>query len=175
MHTATHADTEWIVAKARSLGFDLCGVAPAEGLPELQHVQEWLARGYAGAMKYLHDPRRANPASVVPNAKSIIVCAINYNTDHPDSIQAAAGAAVGGEARGWISRYAWGDDYHKIIADKLQQLVTAAGARLGDEFSQRSYVDTGPIVERVAARHAGLGWLAKNTCLINEGLGSWLF
>ncbi len=90
-----------------------------------------------------------------------------------------AGANPGGShnnaPRGWISRYAWGDDYHEILGEKLSALVSAMRAQFGDTFDARSYVDTGPVIERIAAKYAGLGWLAKNTCLINEQLGSWLF
>jgi epoxyqueuosine reductase len=177
------ADTDWLIATAQALGFDLCGVAPASELTEPEHRDEWLARGYAGQMKYLHDARRADPLRALPEAKSIIVCAINYNTAQPYSTEAAALAAVGGGAQAaaasgaqaWISRYAWGDDYHTAIGEKLESLIAAMTERFGDDFLSRAYVDTGPISERVAARQAGLGWLAKNTCLINEEIGSWLF
>jgi len=77
--------------------------------------------------------------------------------------------------RGWISRYAWGDDYHDAIKEKLDALLAAMRAQFAEPFDARVYVDTGPVIERIAAKYAGLGWLAKNTCLINENLGSWLF
>ena len=169
------ADTDWIVAQSKSRGFDLCGVASAEDCTEPAHRDEWLARGYAGQMRYLHDARRADPARALPEAKSVIVCAINYNTAQPYSTEAAATAATQDNARGWISRYAWGDDYHTAIGKKLEALVVAMQGKFGNDFSACSYVDTGPVSERVAARQAGLGWLAKNTCLINPELGSWLF
>lgn len=171
------ADTDWLVAQAQSLGFDLCGVARAQELAEPAHRDQWLARGYAGQMRYLHDARRADPAGALPGARSVIVCAVNYNTAQPYSTEAAAA----GGPRGWLSRYAWGNDYHAVIGEKLEALVAAMKARfdqgrLGPEdFSARTWVDTGPVSERIAARQAGLGWLAKNTCLINEEMGSWLF
>jgi epoxyqueuosine reductase len=171
--------TRWVVEQARALGCDLCGVAPAADFPELSRLSEWLARGYAGEMRYLHDRRRRSPASVLPGAKSLIVCALNYNTDFPLSIEAGARQAaplrVDNSARGWVSRYAWGDDYHDVLGEKLDALISAMRREFAEPFDARAYVDTGPVVERVAAKHAGLGWLAKNTCLINEQLGSWLF
>jgi epoxyqueuosine reductase len=172
------ADTEWVIAQAKAIGFDLCGVAAATDLTDPARVEgldEWLARGYAGEMRYLHDARRADPARVLPDAKSVIVCALNYNTPHPYSTEAAATNAMNSEPRAWLSRYAWGDDYHEVLGARLDQLVAVLRERFGDYFTGRNYVDTGPIVERAAAQHAGLGWLAKNTCLINRELGSWLF
>jgi epoxyqueuosine reductase len=166
--------TRWICEQARAVGFDLCGVAPVDSLAELSHLEEWLARGYAGEMNYLRNPRRADPRRVLDAARSLIVVALNYNTPHPYS---AEWAAVSGSdpPRGWISRYAWGDDYHEVFGKKLETLLAAMRSQFSEPFEARAYVDTGPIVERVAAKHAGLGWLAKNTCLINEQLGSWLF
>ena len=169
------ANTEWVIAQARAIGFDLCGVATAEDLADSARLDEWLARGYAGEMRYLHDERRGDPARVVPGAKSVIVCALNYNAPQPYSTEAAAENALASEPRGWISRYGWGDDYHEVLGEKLERLVDVLRERLGGEFAARAYVDTGPVVERAAAQRAGLGWLAKNTCLINRGLGSWLF
>ena len=169
------AETDWVIAHAAAIGFDLCGIAAAEDLADSARLEEWLARGYAGEMRYLHDPRRGDPARVLPGAKSVIVCALNYSAPHPYSTEAAAQNAMGREPRGWISRYAWGDDYHDVLGEKLEQFVAALRERFGDRFAGRAYVDTGPIVERAAAHRAGLGWLAKNTCLINREVGSWLF
>jgi epoxyqueuosine reductase len=168
-------DTEWVAEQSRAIGFDLCGVVAAEDLADPARLEEWLARGYAGEMHYLHDERRGDPARVMPGAKSVIVCALNYNTPRPYSTEAAAENAAAREPRGWISRYAWGDDYHEVLGEKLDRFVAALRERFGAEFAARAYVDTGPVVERAAAQRAGLGWLAKNTCLINRDLGSWLF
>ena len=168
------ARTRWVCEQARELGFDLCSVAPADAFEELANYSAWLDRGYAGEMDYLRDPRRADPRAVLEGARSLIVVALNYNSAQPYSTE-QAGVRDDDTPRGWISRYAWGDDYHEVLREKLNALV----ARMRDEwagpFEVRAYVDTGPIVERVAAKYAGLGWLAKNTCLINEELGSWLF
>jgi epoxyqueuosine reductase len=156
------------------VGFDLCGIASADALAELAHLPEWLARGYAGEMNYLRDSRRTDPRLVLEGARSIIVVALNYNSEQPHSTE-WGGTADDEAPHGWISRYAWGDDYHEVIGDRLETLLVAMRAHFDESFEARAYVDTGPIVERVAAKHAGLGWLAKNTCLINEELGSWLF
>ncbi|HLJ22681.1 MAG TPA: tRNA epoxyqueuosine(34) reductase QueG [Candidatus Acidoferrales bacterium] len=171
------------VELSRAAGFDLCGVAPAAEFPELARLDEWLGRGHAGEMRYLHDPRRRSPALAMPGARSVIVCGLNYNTAHPASTDATAPSSTHSGApsntndgpRGWISRYAWGDDYHNVLGEKLESLVESLRNEFPEPFEARAYVDTGPIVERVAAKYAGLGWLAKNTCLINAEIGSWFF
>jgi epoxyqueuosine reductase len=164
-----------VIDISRSLGFDHCGIAPAEDFPELAHLEEWLARGYAGDMGYLHDTRRRSPSQAVPGAHSIIVCALNYNTSLPCSTDVPNEIGAPNGPRGWIARYAWGDDYHNVLGERLDALVDALRKEFPEPFEARSYVDTGPVVERVAAKYAGLGWLAKNTCLIDEETGSWLF
>jgi epoxyqueuosine reductase len=166
--------TRWICEQARAVGFDLCGVVPVDAPEDLAHLREWLERGYAGEMNYLRDPRRADPRHQLEGARSLIVVALNYNTQPPYSTEVPP--TSGDEPpHGWISRYAWGDDYHEVLGEKLDTLLGAMRAQFVDPFEARAYVDTGPVVERVAAKYAGLGWLAKNTCLINEQLGSWLF
>ena len=166
--------TRWICERARAVGFDLCGVAPVNALEELSHLPEWLERGFAGEMDYLRDPRRADPRQVLAGARSLIVAALNYNTQRPYSTEMPR--TTGDEPpQGWISRYAWGRDYHELLGERLDTLLAAMRAQFSESFEARAYVDTGPVVERVAAKCAGLGWLAKNTCLINEQLGSWLF
>ena len=160
---------------ARGLGFDLCGIAPAAEFPELAHIEEWLERGYAGEMSYLQNARRRSPELAMPNSRSVIVCALNYNAANHSSCEAPSPAEADRGPRGWISRYAWGDDYHRVLGEKIEKLIEQLREEIKEPFEARAYVDTGPIVERVAAKYAGLGWLAKNTCLINEMLGSWLF
>jgi len=169
-------DSAWVVDRAKALGFDLCGIVRPQQFPELDRFGEWLERGFAGEMAYLHDPRRADPEQLMPSTRSVIVCALNYNTAHPYSTEAAAHAPKANDApRGWISRYAWGDDYHEMMWEKLNTLAIALKQRFAQPFTARAYADTGPIAERVLAKHAGLGWLGKNTLLLNEIHGSWLF
>jgi epoxyqueuosine reductase len=167
--------TARVLEIARQSGFELCGVAPASEFPELAHLGDWLDRGYAGEMRYLQDARRRSPALVVQGARCVIVCALNYNTAPPYSTDVPVEVSPQAGPRGWIARYAWGEDYHDAIGQKLQAVLAAMRQSFSEPFEARAYVDTGPIIERVAAKYAGLGWLAKNTCLINEEAGSWLF
>jgi epoxyqueuosine reductase len=166
--------TQWIVERANSLGFERCGVARAEAFPELAQTSEWLARGYAGEMKYLADPRRSDPQSVLPGVRSVIVCLLNYNTAHPLSAESAQQHDPD-NPRGWISRYAWGSDYHEVLQERLDQLAGSLGEHFPGPIEARSYVDTGPLHERILAKYAGLGWIGKNTLLLNETLGSFFF
>jgi epoxyqueuosine reductase len=170
------SDTAWITEHAQRAGFDFCGVAPALNFPELAHSEAWLAKGYAGEMKYLSDPRRSDPKNAFPEIRSVIVCAQNYNAAQPRSIDPAADDDTGASApRGWISRYAWGDDYHEVLREKLDLLVAAMRQRFAEPFESRAFADTGPLQERIFAKHAGLGWLGKNTLLLNQAMGSWFF
>ena len=164
-----------VIELARAAGFDLCGIAPAVEFPELAHLDDWLERGHAGEMRYLHDARRHSPAGAMQGARSVIVCALNYNTAFPASTETRDQPEAKAGPHGWISRYAWGDDYHHVLGEKLEALIQNLRGEITQPFEARAYVDTGPIVERVAAKYAGLGWLAKNTCLINEEMGSWFF
>jgi epoxyqueuosine reductase len=170
--------TNWVSERATQLGFAMAGVARAEKFPELANQQEWLARGYAGEMKYLSDARRSDPQAALPGIRSVIVCALPYNTEHARTAQAWADLRDEPEAsvpRGWISRYAWGDDYHEVLREKLELMLDELRAQHPQPFEARIYADTGPINERVLAKHAGLGWLGKNTLLLNERMGSFFF
>jgi len=152
-----------IIEQARALGFDLCGIAAAERHPKLSRLSEWIASGRAGDMTYLADSadERSDPARVLHSARSVVSLGVVYNTRGP-----AAGA---------VSRYAWGDDYHDVVRSRLTPLVRWMAEAAGKGFEAFSCVDSGPIQERVFAEQAGLGWIGKNTCLINPDLGSWLF
>jgi epoxyqueuosine reductase len=163
-----------IKTRARELGFDLCGIARADSYPELSALPDWLDRGYAATMAWMHRSadKRADVRHVLPNARSVIVTATLYNTERPYSEDVASDVAR-------ISRYAWGDDYHDVLKARLDALLAWIRGGLEPEdveaFEARAYVDTGPVQERVYAQYAGLGWIGKNTCLINPELGSWLF
>jgi epoxyqueuosine reductase len=160
-----------IKSRARALGFDACGIAPAADHPELRFYREWLDRGYAGEMAYLHRTaeRRADVRNVLPSARTVIVTATLYNTDRPYSTECAD------PGRAQIARYAWGDDYHDVIGARLGLLLAWMREQSPEPFDARAYVDTGPVQERVYAQHAGVGWIGKNTCVINPELGSWVF
>jgi epoxyqueuosine reductase len=160
-----------VKAEAAALGFALCGIAPAKSFPELEFLPKWLECGYAGEMQYVHRTaeRRSDVRAVMPSARSVISLGVVYNADRPYSTENAD------PSRAAIARYAWGDDYHVVIENRLGRLVERLRALTGDSFEARAYVDTGPVQERVYAQYAGLGWIGKNTCLINSELGSWLF
>jgi epoxyqueuosine reductase len=160
-----------IKTKAKALGFDVCGIAPAADLPELKFFREWLDRGYAGEMAYLHRSadRRADVRNVLPSARTVVVTATNYNTDRPYSIECADAG------RAHVARYAWGDDYHDVVAGRLDALLSWMRHEAAEPFEARAYVDTGPVQERVYAQYAGIGWIGKNTCVINPEIGSWIF
>jgi epoxyqueuosine reductase len=145
-------ETAWIVERASALGFDLCGVVRAEKFPELGMTEEWLARGYAGEMEYLTDQHRSNPQSVMPGLRSVIVCALNYNSPAPRSVDAPRLEEA--DPRGWISRYAWGRDYHEVLQQKLQSMTMILRERFTEPFETRIYADTGPLHERVFAKRA---------------------
>ncbi len=218
--------TSLVKRAALEAGFELAGVAPVRDFDELAYFPQWIADGHAGEMKYLEARdeagrlKRESLRVAAPWARSVVVCAINYNTAQPYSTQ------VNQPGRGWISRYAWGrEDYHDVVLRKLraveQRLTQAVAApERGENFGESTgsasksvewsetdglrspfrrartpvapptegqqldaaptlrtwcYVDTGPIVERVYAKYAGVGWIGKNTCVLNQKLGSWLF
>ena len=157
--------------QASALGFDLCGIAPAAAHPELAFLREWLDRGYAGEMGYMHRTaeRRSDVRRILPSARTVIALGTVYNTDRPYSTENADIRQAA------IARYAWGDDYHTVIQRQLDSLLAWLRSEAGDAFEGRAYVDTGPVQERVYAQYAGLGWIGKNTCLINPDIGSWIF
>jgi len=169
--------TDLVKQAAIDAGFELAGVAPVHEFEELDRFREWIDAGRAGEMKYMEARddagglKRASLRSTLPWVRSVIVCAINYNTAQPYSTH------VDDPQRGWIARYAWGkEDYHDAVMRRLRIVEGRFRDAVGDSPLQtRCYVDTGPLVERVYAKYAGVGWIGKNTCIINQKLGSWLF
>ena len=164
--------THQIQRRAHELGFALVGITPAERSQTLQRYRDWLENGYAGEMDYLerHLPLKEDPRRLLAEAKSVISLAMNYYTlDTPQLLAEDPG-------RGQISRYAWGDDYHEVIRERLRQLVEFIRQRFAEtEPDSRICVDTAPILEREYAQKAQLGWIGKNTNLINWRSGSWYF
>ncbi|MGH9513720.1 MAG: tRNA epoxyqueuosine(34) reductase QueG [Terriglobales bacterium] len=167
---------EFIKSAAHEAGFELSGIAQLRDHSELAHLPEWIEAGRAGEMKYMEARddsgrlKRASPSASFPWARSVIVCAINYNTSQPRSTDEHH------TREGWISRYAWGrEDYHDAVMRRLRIVEDSLRAAAGSEVRTRCYVDTGPIVERIYAKYAGIGWIGKNTCILSQQLGSWLF
>jgi epoxyqueuosine reductase len=160
-------------ARAKALaieaGFDLVGVASPEAPRELAHFADWVERGYAGEMAYLTSQvaKRSELRVAFPWARSVLCLGLQYDTAAPYSTDAPP-------ERGWIARYAWGDDYHEVMRAMLDRLVARLSAEAGP-FTSRAYADTGPIVERAFAAEAGIGAWGKNTCLLHPDHGSWFF
>jgi len=161
---------ERIKARARALGFALCGITtpdPPEHLPEYQC---WLSGGLHAGMEYMAGERarerRADPRALFPDCESILVLAANYfQGEHPLPEPAFL--------NGRVARYAWGRDYHDVLLQRLKELIAFVQTAAGRPVQHRLYTDTGPLLERVLAQRAGLGWIGKNTMLINADVGSW--
>jgi epoxyqueuosine reductase len=156
-----------LVSFARQIGFNSCRVATSARPPHATEFRGWLREGAHGEMNYMQrgEEKRCDPQKVLPGAQSIVVLALNY-------FQGEQGHRSESAARGKIARYAWGDDYHDVIAvrlDKIDEFLREFGGR------QKCYVDTGPVLERDHAARAGIGWHGKNTMLIDERLGTWFF
>ena len=156
---------------AAELGFDLCGIAPAQDFPELKFLNEWLDRGYAGEMEYMSKSaeRRADIRNFLPAAKSVIVTGTIYNTD------AGATGATGASDPVQVARYARGQDYHVVLGERLDALLGWMRTQQPEAFEAELFVDKHHVQERVYAQHAGLGWIGKNTCVINREQGSYFF
>jgi epoxyqueuosine reductase len=186
-HSAIEASlASQIKKKALELGFAKVGIAPPESLEtELDQLQQWLARGFHGEMKWMErDPaQRADPRRFWPQARSVIVVALNYYTSHEHAV---ARVRTGSDsdrikdadefipATGKVSRYAWGDDYHDILADKLRELLSWIKTQW-PEADGKVCVDIQPVMDKAWAARAGLGWIGKHTNLITNEFGSWVF
>lgn len=159
--------TQSIKAAAEQLGFALLGVCPAVQPRGLARFDEWLTAGYAGEMRYLPERREAyaHPDSILSGVRSIVMLAMDYRTLEPSAPQSG---------RGRVSRYAWGVDYHALVHDRLESLC-GKSRELCPQAAVRGVVDTAPLLEREFAELAGLGWIGKNTLLLNTKRGSWFF
>ncbi len=156
-------DSQIIKEEVHRLGFHQVGIADARvPLARTEDLTNWLAQGYQAGMTWMEDPRRQDIQDVLPGIQSVIVVALSYYTED----------TVSGTAK--ISRYAWGRDYHKVLGGKLKALNRWLQAEAPDH-QHRWYVDTGPILEKVWAERAGLGWLGKNTLLLSRDFGSYVF
>ncbi|HEX8566572.1 MAG TPA: tRNA epoxyqueuosine(34) reductase QueG [Pyrinomonadaceae bacterium] len=160
--------TQKIKEKALQIGFHKVGVARAEALPrEREYLEDWLARGFHAEMRWMErEPeKRADPQLLLENAKSVISIALNYFTPHKhdDSPE-----------NGKVSRYAWGDDYHDVLKEKLRRLETYI-TEISPTINMKICVDTAPIMDKAWAQRAGLGWIGKHSNLITREYGSWVF
>jgi epoxyqueuosine reductase len=165
-----------IKEKARQLGFTLVGITTAEPPPHLPVYENWLTMGRQATMDYLSNDRarakRADPKLILPECQSIIVLGLPY-TNPKVAVKNKRKDSLPGRVKGRVAAYAWGTDYHLVIPEKLKALVTFIEARTGQAIPNRCYTDTGPLLERDFAMRAGLGWIGKNTCLINPKQGSY--
>jgi epoxyqueuosine reductase len=159
--------TQDILELAGRHDFDLAAVAPVERLPAALRLEEWLSRGMHGTMEWMarNAERRADPARLLPGARSVLIVAMSYWTDDEPAHDGN---------RGCISRYAWGDEYHQVLGERLEALWGAI-RELIPGVEGRWYVDTGPVLEKAWAERAGVGWIGKHTNLISQRLGSWIF
>jgi epoxyqueuosine reductase len=160
--------SDHIRQQAGELGFELVGIVPAAALSaEHERLREWLARGYHGEMSWMaRDPeKRTDPRKVFPAARSIIVVALNYYTPEQHSPSPGSGK---------VSRYAWGDDYHDVLGDKLRDLLSWIQSQV-PTASGKVCVDIQPLMDKAWGVRAGLGWIGKHTNLISKELGSWIF
>jgi epoxyqueuosine reductase len=171
--SAAHSDSRLsscIKEEARRLGFDLVGISAVNLAPHEQSFAQWLRQGFAGELDYMKrtESFRRDPRTLVPWAVSIISVGMNYYTafSRPEPSR---------EPKGWISRYAWGDDYHELIKRKLEALLGRVRELHDRPVEGRAFVDSGPVLERDYAGVAGIGWIGKNTQLISPKKGSWFF
>ena len=158
---------ERIKDEARALGFDLVGVAKADRVADDERLAEWLSRGRHGSMAWMesHFEKRVDPRALLPGCRSVVCVALLYRrpdeeAPHPDGLR--------------VARYAWGEDYHRVLKDKLHELLER-GRAMDPSFEGRAFVDSAPVMDKYWAEQAGLGWRGKNTNVLNVRLGSYFF
>jgi len=171
--------SEIIKAIAAEVGFELCGLAQVGPIKHREYVKEWLCRGLHGSMEYLQRNHqfRLDPSGLLANAKSMVCVALNYRPNPCDehSLTQAESNDPNVCAKGRVARYAWGEDYHVVVREKLRVMVDQMRGEMEEPFEVRICVDTAPIVEREIATSAGLGWIGKNTLVLDSKLGSYFF
>jgi epoxyqueuosine reductase len=162
---------ESIKTWGRELGFQQVGIAGIELGEHEAHLQRWLAAGYQGEMDYMatHGSKRSRPAELVPGTLRVVSLRMDYL---PGDTRMAEALAAPEQA--YVSRYALGRDYHKLVRKRLQQLAERIQTAIGP-FGYRAFVDSAPVLEKALAQQAGLGWIGKNTLLLNRQAGSWFF
>ena len=170
--------TQEIKAEAKRLGFELVGITTPDPPPHLDVFNNWLAVGRNAEMDYLATERsrsrRSDPRAILPECRSVLVLGVRYPTPKAEPVgETRQNSQAGAGLSGRIASYAWGDDYHEVLPQRLQALVAYIEKLHGGPVANRWYTDTGPILERDVAQRAGLGWIGKNTCLIHPGLGSY--
>lgn len=166
MKSTTHR-TQFIKSTAQDLGFSFCGISKAEFLKEeAPQLEAWLKRGYHGSMGYMenHFDKRLDPTLLVPGAKSVISLLYNY---YPEK-------DLANDNQFKIAKYAYGEDYHFVIKDKLNEFLQRIREEIG-EVTGRAFVDSGPVMERAWAKKSGIGWIGKNSLLLNRSMGSFFF
>ena len=169
---------EQIVTEAKRLGFNLVGVTRPDPPPHFDVYENWLRSGQHGEMEYLSTQparqRRRDPRLILPECRSILVLGMPHNIPEPLAGIPVQDELIDHTVHGRVASYAWGDDYHDQIPPRLKQLVAFIETKIGEPVPNRYYTDTGPILERDLAQRAGLGWIGKNTCLINPAQGSYI-
>ncbi len=159
--------TQAVKDEARRLGFSLAGVTTPEPPPHLSVLENWLSLGRHASMNYMSDPRRRDPLQLLPGCRSILVLAVRYPNPGICSQDKKP------PATGRVAAYAWGQDYHLVLPDRMEQMVNFIENQVGSSFQHRCTTDSAPLLERDLAQRAGLGWIGKNTCLIHPQMGSY--
>lgn len=161
---------KYVKSLAAIQGFERCGVVRAIPIGRSEYVRGWIDADRAGSMDYIEKyfDQRVNPGLLLDGARSVVVCALQYYQTDP-------GQAADESVRGRVARYAWGDDYHEVIKAKLFALADRMRAELSESFESKACVDTAPLLEREVAAAAGIGWIGKNTMVLNQQLGSYFF
>lgn len=160
-----------IVEESRRLGFQQCGITDTDLGEHVTRYQDWLAKGYHGELEYMerHGNKRWEPAELVPGTLRVIALRMNYRSDNVETT-----SVLNDTNKAYISRYALGRDYHKLIRNRLKKLIQFIHQQ-ASSYDFRAFVDSAPVLERAIAQKAGLGWFGKNTMLINRSAGSWFF